>query len=212
MKVVDRFPLVSTMAFVRLLHARTTGMVRPIHTRTSGLVSTITRLPGVDLDFAVESAIHVAGPDAPWAVCFHSSGLGARQWAVGPELAPTVNWIAVNFAGYGDSTPWPREQRLPSLADQASLVCASVDSLVPRGAELHLLAHSYGGSIALASCPQLAAERRVASLVIYEPNSFFLLDEPERSAFTQVVHGWLQAYRTGDDEDFMRRFYAFCTR
>lgn len=170
--------------------------------------STLARLPGVDLDFSVESAVHnQAGPGAPWAVCFHSSGLGARQWAPGPQLAPNLNWLAVNFCGYDGSTAWPRGQRAPSLADQAALVCSAVDSCVPAGASVNLLGHSYGGSVALAASDRLVRTHRVASLVLFEPNAFFLL--PDARAFAPEVRGWLDLQRSGRDDDFMSAFYAF---
>lgn len=121
-----------------------------------------------------------------------------------------VNWLAPNFFGYGNSTAWPREeQREPCLADQAALVCAAVDDLVPAGASVHILAHSYGGSIALAACAHLAETRRVASLVLFEPNSFFLLSDADRVTFAREVRGWLELLRNGDDEAFMSNFYSF---
>ncbi|KAG8458077.1 hypothetical protein KFE25_012737 [Diacronema lutheri] len=173
-------------------------------------VSTLARLPGLDGELAVESMVYSnAGARAPWVVCFHSSGLGARQWAAGPQLAPGANWIAVNFCGYAGSSPWPREQRAPSLADQASLACAAIDHVVPDRARLFVLGHSYGGSIALASCARLAATRDVAALVLFEPNCFFLLPHEQRAAFADEVRGWLELARAGDEGGFMSRFYAF---
>ena len=95
---------------------------------------------------------------------------GARQWGrLMTALQDGYHVIAVNLFGYGATPPW-RENRPQTLDDHAGLV----EAAVPDGAtNIALVGHSIGGAIAMKVAQRQGA--RVRSLVLIEPNPFYLL-------------------------------------
>jgi pimeloyl-ACP methyl ester carboxylesterase len=118
----------------------------------------------------------------PPCVLVHSSVSGNRQWrALSNELGDRHRFLAVNLYGYGETPPWPAATR-QSLADQARLIAAVCDEV---GEPVDLVGHSFGGSVALESAALLGP--RVRSLVLLEPNPFYLLEQGGRTeAFRDV--------------------------
>jgi pimeloyl-ACP methyl ester carboxylesterase len=109
-------------------------------------------------------------------VLLHSSVSGNRQWrALIDALADRYRVLAVNLFGYGETTAWPGNTS-QSLYAQASLVLA-----LPGIGErpIHLVGHSFGASVALKAA--LLLDKRVAKLVLIEPNPFGLLRQEGRS-------------------------------
>ena len=84
--------------------------------------------------------------------------------------------LALNLFGYGETTPWPGTSP-QSLTAQAQLVLALC---AHAGAPAHLIGHSFGGSVAMKAALLLGA--RVRSLVLLEPNPFYLLRQNGRTA------------------------------
>ena len=79
-------------------------------------------------------------------VLVHSSVSGNRQWrALTEALRDRYRVLALNLFGYGETTPWPGKAP-QSLYAQAQLVLALGEGLE---APLHLVGHSFGGSVAL---------------------------------------------------------------
>ncbi len=116
-------------------------------------------------------------------VLIHSSVSANRQWrALTEELKSRYRVLAVNLFGYGETTPWPGTST-QSLYAQAQLVlslCEEIDG------PIHLVGHSFGGSIALKSAMLLGS--RVGSLVLLEPNPFSLLKQSgRRQAFLESM-------------------------
>lgn len=110
-------------------------------------------------------------------VLIHSSVRGNRQWrALIEALKDRYRVLAINLFGYGKATPWPGAAP-QSLDAQAQLVLALREE---RGAPVHLVGHSFGGSVALKSALLLGA--RTGCLVLLEPNPFNLLRQSGRSA------------------------------
>ncbi len=110
-------------------------------------------------------------------VLIHSSVSANRQWrALTEALKDRYRVLAVNLFGYGETTTWP-EDAPQSLYAQAQLIVALSEEL---GSPVHLVGHSFGGSVALKAATLLGS--RVGSLVLLEPNPFYLLRQGGRTA------------------------------
>jgi pimeloyl-ACP methyl ester carboxylesterase len=109
-------------------------------------------------------------------VLIHSSVSANRQWrALTDALKDRYRVLAINLFGYGETTPWPGSSS-QSLYAQAKLVLALCEDL---GAPVHLVGHSFGGSVALKAARLLGP--RVGSLILLEPNPFYLLKQHGRT-------------------------------
>jgi len=109
-------------------------------------------------------------------ILIHSSVSGNRQWrALTEALRDRYRVLAINLFGYGETTPWSGTAP-QSLYAQAQLVVALCEEL---GAPLHLVGHSFGGSVALKSADLLGS--RVGSLILLEANPFYLLEQNGRT-------------------------------
>jgi pimeloyl-ACP methyl ester carboxylesterase len=109
-------------------------------------------------------------------VLIHSSVSTNRQWrALTEALKDRYRVLAVNLFGYGETTPWSGAAP-QSLYAQAQLVMALCDEL---RAPLHLVGHSFGGSVALKAAGLLSS--RVGSPILLEPNPFYLLKQNGRT-------------------------------
>jgi pimeloyl-ACP methyl ester carboxylesterase len=105
-------------------------------------------------------------------VLIHSSVSANRQWrALTEALRDSYRVLAINLFGYGQTTPWPGTSP-QSLYAQARLVLGLCEEL---GAPVHLVGHSFGGSVALKVAALLGPH--VGSLILLEPNPFYLLKQ-----------------------------------
>lgn len=115
-------------------------------------------------------------------ILIHSSVSGNRQWRMLTDaLKDRHRVISVNLFGYGETTPWPAGAQ-QSLYAQAQLVLALCERL---DAPVHLVGHSFGGSVALKAAELLGT--RVGRLVLLEPNPFYLLRQGGRMPAYQEV-------------------------
>ncbi|MFI5400349.1 MAG: alpha/beta fold hydrolase [SAR324 cluster bacterium] len=111
------------------------------------------------------------------AILIHSSASGLGQWRrLMDAIAPRFRAIAYHLYGCGETTAWPGI-RPQSMRDQAALTVALADRV---GGPVHLVGHSFGGSVAMKAA--LALGPRLASLALLEPNPFYLLQQHGRSA------------------------------
>jgi pimeloyl-ACP methyl ester carboxylesterase len=109
-------------------------------------------------------------------VLIHSSVSANRQWrALIEGLKDRYRVLAINLFGYGETTPWSGTAP-QSLYAQAQLILALCEDL---GTPLHLVGHSFGGSVALKAARLLGS--RVGSLILLEPNPFYLLKQNGRT-------------------------------
>ncbi len=109
-------------------------------------------------------------------VLIHSSVSANRQWrALTEALKDRYRVLAINLFGYGETTPWPGSSS-QSLYAQAGLVLALCEEL---GSPVHLVGHSFGASVALKAARLLGP--RVGSLILLEPNPFYLLKQNGRT-------------------------------
>lgn len=109
-------------------------------------------------------------------ILIHSSVSANRQWrSLSESLRDCYRVLAINLFGYGETTSWPGHSP-QSLYAQAQLVLALCEEL---GSPVHLVGHSFGGSVALKAAMLLGP--RVRSLILLEPNPFYLLKQGGRT-------------------------------
>jgi pimeloyl-ACP methyl ester carboxylesterase len=105
----------------------------------------------------------------------HSTASANRQWrALTESLKDRYRVLAINLFGYGETTSWPGDSP-QSLYAQAQLILALCEEL---GSPIHLVGHSFGGSVALKAAMLLGT--RIGSLILLEPNPFYLLKQSGR--------------------------------
>jgi pimeloyl-ACP methyl ester carboxylesterase len=113
--------------------------------------------------------VRVAGNGAP-VVCLHSSASSSAQWQPLVDAGQRrYRFIAVDLHGHGRSAPHGEgHYGLEAEADAVAAAMSAADGPV------HLVGHSYGGAVALALA--FAHSDRVASVTVYEPVLFGVLD------------------------------------
>lgn len=123
-----------------------------------------------------------AGTAGPVVMLVHSSVAGARQWRrLMDDLKDRFRVRAVNLYGYGKTPPWPPDA-IQSLDDQARLIEAALPA---EADEIHLVGHSFGGSVAMKAAARLSP--RVSKLILLETNPFHLLAQAGRAdAFAEA--------------------------
>ena len=105
-------------------------------------------------------------------ILIHGSVSANRQWhALSELLQDRYRVLAINLFGYGDTTPWSGDSP-QTLYAQAQLVLALFEKL---DSPVHLVGHSLGGSVALKAAMLLGP--RLGSLILLEPNPFYLLKQ-----------------------------------
>lgn len=108
--------------------------------------------------------VHGRGPSV---VMLHCSGSSGAQWDGWAEhLGGTFQVVAPDLFGCGASTPWPGF----SLDDQVRGICKVLDQ---QPGPIHLVGHSMGGAVALATA--IRRDWQLASLTLIEPVTFHLL-------------------------------------
>ncbi|MEE8576387.1 MAG: alpha/beta hydrolase [candidate division Zixibacteria bacterium] len=129
-------------------------------------------------------------------MCLHSSAGSSRQWQpLIDSLAGDYRIVAPDLIGYGDNPVWSSSDLL-SLSDEVEHLRPALESI---GGPFHLVAHSYGATVAFRLC-HLFPER-IRSLVVYEPVLFSLLaglDDPRAAEEIKQVQddsSWLLAAR-----------------
>lgn len=131
------------------------------------------------------------GPET--ALLIHSSGLSATQWRRHLTLlARTRRAIAPHLIGYGQSPPWD-----PTLGSAPSQDLAALGELVDGlQGDLHLVGHSYGGT--LAARLALGRPRRFKTLALFEPVLLGLLRTPgDARALAEIDVAALAAHAPG---------------
>lgn len=125
-------------------------------------------MPVIDVDGA-RVAFAETGRGEP-VVLLHCTGGSNAQWqSLAAELQDRFRLLAPDLYGHGGTDPWPGQGPL-TLAAEAAIVAALIDQ---GGAPVHLVGHSYGGSVALRAA--LEQPERIRSLTLIEPASFHLL-------------------------------------
>jgi lipase len=134
----------------------------------------------------------------PTIILAHCSGASHRVWApLVDALSSRYRVLAPDLLGYGQSEPWPINARLHPWSDLSALV-----ALAERADEpVHLVGHSYGGTVALEAARILGP--RTTSLTLIEPVAFHLLRLTGRmqewQELTDVGRQMMEALRLRQD-------------
>jgi pimeloyl-ACP methyl ester carboxylesterase len=110
-------------------------------------------------------------------IALHCSGSTGQQWQkLRQALGPTFRVISPDLIGCGDTSHWSGERPF-KLTDEARPIVEIIDDWngsVHLVGKFGLVGHSYGGGVAL----RVAVERpaRIASLSLYEPTAFHVLN------------------------------------
>ena len=134
--------------------------------------------------------------DGPMVVLLHSSVAGARQWrSLMDDLSDRYRLVAVNLFGYGQTPDWDGAQP-QKLEDQARLL----EQVLPDdGSRIHLVGHSFGGSVAMKAASLFPT--RIEKLVLIEPNPFYLLQQNARAAAYQEATSLRDCIKTEGARD-----------
>jgi len=153
----------------------------------------------------LRNSILAAGSGTP-VLLLHGSASSAGMWApVINVLKSRFRVLAPDLIGYGRTDAWPPGHDF-SLEDEVRLI----EPLI--GTEpTHIVAHSYGGVVAL----QLARSGRVAlrSLTLIEPVEFIILRDARDQAAWSEVDAFRGAYVTrmaaGETDAALRDFIDY---
>jgi pimeloyl-ACP methyl ester carboxylesterase len=109
--------------------------------------------------------VEQSGAGAGWVVFEAGNGEGRTAWdLVVPLLADEARLVAYDRAGFGRSG---RIRHQLSIDDMATDLASLIDTTVPAGAPLVLVAHSMGGLITRRAVEQLGT--RVSGLLLLDP-------------------------------------------
>lgn len=141
-------------------------------------------------------------------IMLHSGGSSSAQWNdLCNRLEGRYRVLTLDLVGCGGSAPWNSPQAF-HIDHEAALVRA-----VAARCEgpFRLVGHSYGGRVAL----QIAKDGAlpVHSLVLYEPNPFWLLIEAGETALMAEIRDVAKTFGTllnaGEPETAMARFIDY---
>jgi pimeloyl-ACP methyl ester carboxylesterase len=150
----------------------------------------------------VSIAYDLSGRGDP-TVLIHGSLSDRSTWErVRVGLSPSLRVLAYDRRGYGESTGPPRPHPVQNDAADLAELLDQID-LFP----VHLIAHSYGGAVAL----RLAADRpeMVRSLDLHEPPFIGLLEDdlataPEADRLWAAAQRMQSLVRSGHPEEALR--------
>lgn len=150
---------------------------------------------------------YVTAGEGPPVVLLHSSLASKSQWAgLVERLATRYRAIAIDLCGYGDAA-LPANRASFSMDDETRRVSALLAALVPAHMRLHVVGHSYGAVVAMRFAQLHRA--RVASLSLYEPVAFPLLDAGARAEVEHLAVSVARHVEEGRLHDATREFVDF---
>lgn len=116
----------------------------------------------------------IAGQGDP-VLLIHGSMNSKSNWqALTDVLQDQFTVIATDLTGYGD-TPLPWDPQAHTLLDEVQIIRHTLSAAKLLNAPLHIVAHSYGGAVAL--CYACHHPDEIQSLVLIEPMAMHLLPE-----------------------------------
>jgi lipase len=137
--------------------------------------------------------------EGPAVVMIHCSSASHRMWTrLADALDDRYRVLAPDLIGYGLSAGWPADRPFRPMADLETVqgLAALAEGTV------HLVAHSYGGVVALEAARLLGA--RIKSLTLIEPVAFHLLRLAGRTAEWDEISGVARRVRSAADRGALR--------
>jgi pimeloyl-ACP methyl ester carboxylesterase len=126
----------------------------------------------------LEPGYETSGEGTP-VVLIHGSMNSRSHWRpLTDELGDHFSTMAVDLSGYGQ-TPFPQNPENHRMEDEVEMIRRAISSTEGFDEPLHLVAHSYGGAVAL--CYACRYPLEIASLILLEPMTMHLLIEFKRS-------------------------------
>jgi pimeloyl-ACP methyl ester carboxylesterase len=155
----------------------------------------------------LRSASVAAGQGTP-VLLLHGSGSSSAMWNPAIELLkPRFRVIAPDLIGYGRTDSWPGDHEF-NLDEEVRLIAPLIER-APTPA--HVVAHSYGGAVALRLA--VAYPALIRSLTLIEPVAFYLLGMlGEREAYAEVDavrKEYVTKFHRDDPEGAMRHFTGY---
>jgi len=137
-------------------------------------------------------------------ILVHGSGSSGAQWrGLADQLSARYRVFAPDLFGYGGSTNW-----LGSNAFRIENEAEIVHALLARtGGRAHLVAHSYGGAVALHIARTFSDSLR--SLTLIEPAAFNLLRETDAPLATQLAEFAERMVRAIGSGEYLAGFGMF---
>jgi len=139
-------------------------------------------------------------------LCIHSFSSSARQYrSLAARLEPRFKVVAADLYGHGERGPWQGQGRF-TISDEA----APIESLL--SANTHLVAHSYGATVAL----HIAGRHRsrIRSMAFYEPSIWgtlaaLLPGDPATLEIETVRDDTIRLIKLGELEAAAERFIDY---
>lgn len=108
--------------------------------------------------------------NGPTVILAHCSSSSHKQWIqLIRKLSSNFRILAPDFIGYGDSDKWPEHMKYNPIVDVNIIIKLANMADGP----VHIIGHSYGGTIALEAAKLIG--NRIKSLLLIEPVAFYLL-------------------------------------
>ncbi len=124
-----------------------------------------------------EAGYETSGKGTP-VVLIHGSMTSKSHWRpLADDLSDHYAVLAVDLTGYGD-TPFPQNPESHRMEDEVEMIRRVASSVKGFDKPLHIVAHSYGGAVALCHACRYPGE--IASLILFEPMPMHLLIEYDR--------------------------------
>lgn len=109
-------------------------------------------------------------------------------------LAPAFRMVGASLCGYGTTI----ETRTRDDFDMRHEVRVVEETARRAGGKVHLVGHSFGGTVALAAA--LDGKIDVASVSVFEANPLALLREPPNEALHQAAHALSRQFEAAVDD------------
>jgi pimeloyl-ACP methyl ester carboxylesterase len=148
-----------------------------------------------------------AGAGAPVVLLHCSAGSSRSFLPLIEDLSADFHVYAPDLLGYGGNWAWPRDARLEPDMEVAALE----PFFASAGEAVHLVGHSYGGTVAINAAKRFAGN--IASLTLIEPVAFHLLrysgQHQLRSEIAALAERYLELSNACRDEEAAETFIDY---
>ena len=145
-------------------------------------------------------------------VLAHCSCASSKEWLfLNDVLAKDHRLLAPDLLGYGKSSTWPCGNKLPRTTD-----VDVIETMIEKsGTPVHLIGHSYGGTVCLEVARRHAqrGSDAIRSLFLIEPVAFYVLNslkhKKEWQAICRLGQRCIDACAAGNNSKAARIFMSY---